>query len=95
MIFLENIPQISPEVFGVVEHEFIQYRDESKHLDIEFIEYVKEHNKGIAKIIKMFLPFCRDDHSYRLMMSAMIILTKAIDIQLDINKLEKESCLQK
>lgn len=94
MISLENIPKISPKVIGVIAHEFMNYRDKDKHLDIEFIEYVKKNNPGITKIIKMFMPMC-DDNSYRLMIAAMMVTLKAVDIQIDINKLEEEPCPQK
>jgi hypothetical protein len=89
LFVLNNIPQINAETFGVVEHEFLYHRDKNKNLDIEFIEYIRDENPGLAKLISIFVSICSNTTEYRKMITAVMTTIKSIDIQLDTEKLEQ------
>jgi hypothetical protein len=81
---LDRIPPVHPDVIFPA---FLDLKRNSPP-DQDFLKYAVDKNPGLAKIVKMFIGMCRDDHDYKIMISCLIVCLKAINNQLEINDME-------
>jgi hypothetical protein len=92
MVRLENLPKIksSEDINGAALHELlVKSSDKSNTPDIEFLNSLKKDNPELLNIIKPFIVLCKTSETYKIMISSIMMVLKAIDIALDCKNLEE------